>query len=158
MLPHSHTPKLLTPGGIDPHLWQILSPPSARWGIKLDLWDQMEFFPPLNHPLFGANVPAVVFILLLVVLHGLLDAVAPLLSVFDRFSIMIFHSFTLLLLLLSGNLWPTCNTNETCCFLMTSCIRITFFPEDCSRLGCIWFPCKIQTLRCWKKIPWGFNF
>ncbi len=45
----------------------------------------MEFPPPLNHPLFGANVPAVVFILLLAVLHGLLHAVALLLEVLTGF-------------------------------------------------------------------------
>lgn len=51
-------------------------------GIKLDLWEQMECFSLLNHPLCVANLPAVVFILSLVAPHGLAHAVC-----FDRFSI-----------------------------------------------------------------------
>lgn len=90
LLPHSHTPELLTPGRIDPRLWQIPAPPSARWGIKLDLWDQMECFSPLNHPLFGANVPAVVPVLLLVTLRGLLKAVSYLLSVLTGYPLWCF--------------------------------------------------------------------
>lgn len=43
-------------------LWQIPAPPSVRWVIKLDLWEQMGCFSLLNPLLFGANVLAVVFI------------------------------------------------------------------------------------------------